>query len=86
MLACPLLASCGTAAYSVESGSSICSRRDAGAVGAFARIVSLDDVPIAGGLVVGGKPEQRFERNMAIEATIVAKHEFVEIRVNVFAT
>jgi hypothetical protein len=35
---------------------------------------------------VGGEPEQRFERNMAIEATVVAKHEFVEIRVNVFAT
>jgi hypothetical protein len=28
---------------------------------AFARIVSLDDVPIAGGFVVGGEPEQRFE-------------------------
>ena len=69
------------AAYPVESGPSICSRRDA-----FARIVSLDDVPIAGGLVVGGEPEQRFERNMAIEATIITKHEFVEIRVNVFAT
>src|SRR5439155_8528719 len=25
----------------------------------FARIVSLDDVPIAGGFVVGGEPEQR---------------------------
>src|SRR6516162_1316610 len=36
--------------------------------GAFARIVSLDDVPIAGGRLVGGEPEQRFERNMAIEA------------------
>jgi hypothetical protein len=36
--------------------------------GAFARIVSLDDVPIAGGHLVGGEPEQRFERNMAIEA------------------
>ena len=47
------------AAYPVDSGPSICSRRDAGAVGAFARIVSLDDVPIAGGLVVGGEPEQR---------------------------
>ena len=32
-----------------------------GAGRAFARIVSLDDVPIAGGLVVGGEPEQRFE-------------------------
>jgi hypothetical protein len=52
----------------------------------FARIVSLDDVPISGGLLVGGEPEQRFERNMAIEATVIAKHEFVEIRVNVFAT
>ena len=28
---------------------------------AFARIVLLDDVPIAGGFVVGGEPEQRFE-------------------------
>jgi hypothetical protein len=28
---------------------------------AFARIVSLDDVPIAGGFVVGGEPEQCFE-------------------------
>jgi hypothetical protein len=27
-----------------------------GPAGAFARIVSLDDVPIAGGLVVGGEP------------------------------
>jgi hypothetical protein len=35
--------------------------RQVGPAGAFARIVSLDDVPIAGGLVVGGKPEQRFE-------------------------
>jgi hypothetical protein len=47
------------------------------------RIVSIDDVPIAGGLMLGGEPEQ-LERNMAIEATVVAKHEFVEIRVNVF--
>ena len=49
----------GLAAYPVDSGPSICSRRDAGAVGAFARIVSLDDVPIAGGPVVGGEPKQR---------------------------
>jgi hypothetical protein len=28
---------------------------------AFARIASFDDVPIAGGFVVGGEPEQRFE-------------------------
>ena len=54
--------------------------------GAFARIVPLDDVPIAGGRLVGSEPGQRFERNMAIEATIITKHEFVEIRVNVFAT
>ena len=53
--------------------------------GAFARVVSLDDVPIAGGLVVGGEPEQRFESNMAIEATVVTKHEFIEIRFNVLA-
>src|SRR6516225_10152003 len=48
--------------------------------------LSLDDVPIAGGRLVGGEPEQRFERNMAIEATIITKHEFVEICFNVFAT
>jgi hypothetical protein len=36
--------------------------------------------PISGGLLVGGESEQ-----MAIEATVIAKHEFVEIRVNVFA-
>ena len=33
----------------------------AGSAGAFARIVSLDDVPIAGGLVVAGEPKQGFE-------------------------
>ena len=56
-----------------------------GPAGAFARIVSLDDVPIAGGLMVGGEPEQRFKLNMAMEATIVTKHEFIEVCVNVFA-
>jgi Pentapeptide repeats (8 copies) len=73
-------------AYPVDSGPSICSRRGAGDRPARLRGLSRLNVPISGGLVVGGEPEQRFKRNMAIEATIVAKHEFVEIRVNVFAT
>jgi hypothetical protein len=29
--------------------------------------------------MVGGEAQQGFERNMAVEASIVAKHEFVEI-------
>ena len=33
----------------------------AGLTGSFARIVTLDDVPIASGLVVDGEPEQCFE-------------------------
>ena len=33
--------------------------------------------------MVGGEAQQGFERNMAVEASIVAKHEFVEICVDV---
>ena len=35
--------------------------------------------------MVGGEAQQGFERNMAVEASIVAKHEFVEIGVDVLA-
>ena len=34
---------------------------------------------------MGSEAEQSFERNMAVEASIVAKHEFVEISVDVLA-
>jgi hypothetical protein len=34
--------------------------------GAFARIVPLDDVPIAGGRLVGGEPEQRCRQRFTI--------------------
>ena len=49
-------------AYPADSGSSICSRgADPARLALFAWIVSLDDVPIARGLFVGGEPQQRFE-------------------------
>ncbi len=35
--------------------------------------------------MLGGQPEQGFERNMAVEAAIVAKNEFIEISVDVLA-
>jgi len=34
---------------------------------------------------MGGEPEQSFERNVPMEAAIVAKDEFVEIGVDVFS-
>ena len=38
---------------------------------AFFRIVAFDEVPIARGLFVGGEPQQRFERNVAIESAVI---------------
>jgi hypothetical protein len=35
--------------------------------------------------MLGSQPEQGFERNMAVEAAIVAKNEFIEISVDVLA-
>jgi hypothetical protein len=35
--------------------------------------------------MLGGQPEQGFEGNMAVEAAIVAKNEFIEISVDVLA-
>ena len=34
---------------------------------------------------MSGQPEQGFERNMPVEAAIVAKDEFIEIGVDVLA-
>ena len=34
---------------------------------------------------MGGEPEQSFERNVPMEAAIIAKDEFVEIEVDVFS-
>ena len=56
-----------------------------GRVGRFSWIVSVDDVPVGRWSMVGGEAQQGFERNMAVEASIVAKHEFVEIGVDVLA-
>src|SRR5271157_425302 len=58
-------------------------RRTPGRLDALSRIVSFDDVPVARRLMLGGQPEQGFERNMAVEAAIVTKNEFVEISVEV---
>ena len=57
--------------------------RWSGRVGRFSWIVSVDDVPEGRWSMVGGEAQQGFERNMAVEASIVAKHEFVEICVDV---
>ena len=42
----------------------------------------VDDVPVARRHLMRGQPKQSFERNMAIETTIGAKYEFVEIGVD----
>src|ERR1700676_4081961 len=52
---------------------------------ALSRIVSFNDVPIARRLMLGGQPEQGFERNMSVEAAIIAKNEFIEISIDVLA-
>ena len=41
---------------------------------AFSRIVSFHVFPVARRLMLGGQPEQRFERNMPVEVAIVAKN------------
>jgi hypothetical protein len=60
-------------------------RRSPDGSDAFSRIVSFDVFPVARRLMLGGQPEQRFERNMPVEAAIVAKNEFIEISVEVLA-
>ena len=60
-------------------------RRTPDRLDAFSRIVSFDDVPVARRRVMCGQPEQGFERNVPVEAAIVAKDEFIEIGVDVRA-
>ena len=60
-------------------------RRSPFCLDALAWIVLLDDVPIARGLMMGRQPEQGLERNVSVEASIVAKDEFIEIGVDVRA-
>jgi hypothetical protein len=43
------------------------------------------DVPVGLRRATRGEAEDRFERNMPVKASIVAKDEFVEIDVDVFA-
>ena len=51
----------------------------------FRGFVSFDDVPVTRRRMMCGQPEQGFERNVPVEAAIVAKDEFVEIGVDVRA-
>ena len=60
-------------------------RRSPDRLDALSRIVSFDDVPVARRRMMCGQPEQGFERNMPVEAAIVAKDEFIEIGVDVRA-
>src|ERR1035438_4950097 len=60
-------------------------RREPDCSGTLSRIDLVDDIPVARWHVMCGQPKQGFERNMAIETTIVAKDEFIEIGVNMLA-
>ena len=46
---------------------------------------TLGDVPVGLGRALRGEAEDCFERNMPVKAPIVAKDEFVEIDVDMFA-
>src|SRR5271169_921574 len=50
------------------------------------RILASGDVPIAHRSATRSNAQQGFEGDMAIEAAIVTKHEFIEIAVHVLAT
>src|SRR5208337_865587 len=72
--------------HAIPSHSGRCltaARRSPVCWGALPRIVLLDDVPVARRPMMCGQPEQGFERNMPVEAAIVAKDEFIEIGVDV---
>jgi hypothetical protein len=60
-------------------------RRAPDRLDALSRIVSFDDVPVARRRMMCGQPEQGFERNVPVEAAIIAKDEFIEIGVDVRA-
>jgi len=49
------------------------------------RIVAFDDVPVGLWAATRGEAEDRFERDVPMEATVVAKNEFIEVNVDVFA-
>ena len=68
-----------------SSGRLAAARRTPGRLDTLPRVVSFDDVPVAGRRMVCGQPEQGFERNVPVEAAIVAKDEFIEIGVDVRA-
>ena len=68
-----------------SSGSLAAARRPPERLDALPRVVSFDDVPVAGRRMMCGQPEQGFERNVPVEAAIVAKDEFIEIGVDVRA-
>ena len=52
---------------------------------ALAGIGAADDIPIARRLMVCRESEHRFERDVPVEAAVVAEDEFVEVGVGVFA-
>ena len=49
----------------------------------LARVLLAGDVPIGRGRVACCQPENRFEGNMSIKATVVAEDELVEVGVDV---
>lgn len=49
----------------------------------LAGIVPLNDVPIAHRLVAHGEAQHGLERDMPVKSAVVAKHELVEIGVDV---
>ena len=67
-----------------SSGRLAAARRTPGRLDTLPRVVSFDDVPVAGRRMVCGQPEQGFG-NVPVEAAIVAKDEFIEIGVDVRA-
>ena len=57
----------------------------AGPLCTFPRIISLYQIPITRRRFVSDQPQQRFEGNVPIKSAIVAKHEFIEIGIDVLA-
>ena len=70
-------------AHSIDSFAA--ARRPPERLDTLPRVVSFDDVPVAGRRMMCGQPEQGFERNVPMEAAIVAKDEFIEVGVDVRA-
>lgn len=66
--------------------SGLSGRSSWGASCRFARIVELDDVPIGLRPAMRREAEHRFERDVAMKAAVLAKDEFIEVDVDVFAS